>query len=364
MKRILRSIGCGLALALPLGGAVAQTAPPVLNAPSGQAPAAPAQAAPASAEPQAYGPYLPGRVYRIETMQSTSFIAKLISVNLTVLEFDAKELGIIKLDRSQIRLAELQGPISATVYSDYYEIGNGNRLFFAPTGRGLRKGEGTLQEVNVYLVGVNYGVSDNLSLGGYVSLIPGTAPKNQFLVFTPKLSYPMGKNVHAGFGALYMRMPRFDSTGTSVGAGIGYGVLTYGSADNNITAGVGYGLVQGDIGATPIIQIGGQARITQLISLVCENYIVADRQAGAVGIFGIKLNWQRASLGLGSSYYYEFNHMETQYSGYFNANGQFVSSSQKVNIGGKAQPNPILPVYIDFSFRFGKGTAKKTPARN
>lgn len=316
---------------------------------------APAPATAASGAYSAIETYLLGRTYRVETMQGTSFTGMLVSMNMTALEFDTKELGHVTLQRDQIRRADLQGALPPTTKAGYYDIGNGNRLFFAPTGRGLRKGEGTLQDVDLYLLGVNYGITDNFSLGGYVSVVPFLSPDEQFLVLTPKFSYPIRENLNIGVGLLYVRLPNFDSQGTGIGAGIGYGALTYGGADNNFTVGLGYGFVQGDIGSTPIVQIGGQTRVSRRVSLLSENYIVADANAGMGGLYGIKINWRRTSLGLGALYYYEFGHDEQVNNSYYNYNtGQYVNSSQTVRMGGEGFSSYIVPLYIDFTFRFGK----------
>ncbi|MDB5235389.1 MAG: hypothetical protein JWR44_2382 [Hymenobacter sp.] len=340
MKKYLLPASFTLALALTGAVALAQTVPPVLNPP----PTAPAPAAPQ--ELTVADPYLLGRYYRVETTQGTVFTGRLVGLSLTSLEFDAKDLGQIKLERSQIRSAVLEGPAPASVQpgkSGYYDIGNGNRLFFAPTGRGLRQGEGTLQDIDVYLMGVNYGITDNISLGGYLSVVPGLDIDDQLLVFTPKLSFPLNDKVHFGAGLLYVRVPTGDAT--SVGAGIGYGALTYGSADDNFTVGLGYAFVQGDIGSTPIVQIGGQTRVSRRVSLISENYIVADAKAGMGGLYGLKLNWRRTSLGLGAAYFYAFSYDDSNY-GY--------TSSQ----GGYGFTTYVVPVYADFTFRFGQGAKK------
>ena len=347
MKKFLPCLAIAWLL---LAGATAgaQTTPPVLGGPPATPPPAPPAAAPVppAAAPDPVVPpdnYLLGRVYRVETNQGTSFTGTLVSLSLTSLEFDAQELGHIRLERTQVRHADLQGPLRVGKSAGYYDIGNGNRLFFAPTGRGLRKGEGALQDVDVYLLGLNYGITDNISLGGYVSVFPGFSPDQQFLAFTPKISYPVGDNLHAGFGLLYVRVPKFDSNGSGTGVGIAYGALTYGGADNNFTVGLGYGFVQGDIGKTPIIQVGGQRRVSRRVSLVSENYIIADAKAGMGGLYGIKLNWRRTSLGMGALYFYTFPYTENNGYNYPDKQGGYFISSY------------VIPLYFDFTFRFGKG---------
>ena len=115
-------------------------------------------------------------------MQGTTFTGTLVSMSLTMLEFDAEEMGHVSLERSQIRRAELQGGrCRRGAKPGYFDIGNGNRLFFAPTGRGLRKGENTLQSVNLYLMGANFGITDYFSMGGYVSVVPGLGLASKLL---------------------------------------------------------------------------------------------------------------------------------------------------------------------------------------
>ena len=343
MKRTLLSWSCALALVSLGAPAQAQVTPP----PTPAQPAAPVAAPPEET-------YLLGRTYKVETQQGTTFTGSLVSMSLTTLEFNAAELGNIKLERTQIRLAELQRPTEAGVKPGYYDIGNGNRLFFAPTGRGLRKGEATLQDVSVYLLGINYGITDNFSMGGYVSLLPGVDLSDQLLVLTPKFSFPVSEKVHVGAGLMYMRVPTIDSNSKSVGAGIGYGAITYGGADNNMTFGLGYGFVQGDIGSTPIIQVGGQTRVSRKISVISENYIVADSRAGFGGLYGIKINWRRTSLGLGAAYAYTFGYEETTTYTSYNPNGAPFTQTQTQHMGGNGGTTYILPVYYDFTFRFGK----------
>lgn len=335
-------------LALRGGVALAQTAPPVLNSPS---------VAPAATPATALDPFLLGRTYRVETMQGTTFTGQLVSMSLTSLQFDAKELGQVILERSQIRRVDLEGSLSATAKPGYFDIGNGNRLFFAPTGRGLRKGENTLQVVSLYFVGGNFGITDNISLGGYVSVIPGLGVSNQFLLLTPKVSFPVSEKLHLGAGALYLRIPDFNgSLDKAYGAGILYGAATYGSADNNVTAGLGYGFFEGEIGSTPILQLGGQKRVSRRISLISENYIILDSKAGMGGLYGVKVNWRRTSLGLGAAYFYTFPYEETQTSTYYDYNtGQTYTSTYRAQRGGDAISTYIIPAYIDFTFRFGKG---------
>jgi hypothetical protein len=325
-----------------------------------QPPAVPAAVPAPTPAPETPGPttdFVLGSRYEITLKSGTSFTGTLTTISLDALEFDAPDLGHLRVLRTEVQQARsLDTAKLVGLRPGYYDIGNGNRLFFAPTARGLRKGEGSLQDVNIYIIGANYGITDYISLGGYITLIPGAGLTNQFLVLTPKVSFPVRKNLHVGAGVLYVRIPDFDGAlDRSYGAGIFYGAATYGSADNNVTVGLGYGFFEGNIGSTPIVQVGGQKRISRRISLISENYIIADSHAGLGGLYGIKINWRRTSLGLGAAYVYAFGYDETYTTTYYNNNGTPYTTTQTTHQGGGGGSTYILPVYYDFTYRFGKG---------
>ncbi len=314
---------------------------------------APVAPAPASGLPE----LVLGNRYEVTLQSGTTFTGILTTISLDAVEFDTPDLGHLRVPRTDLRQVRgLTAVVKTGLRPGYYDIGNGNRLFFAPTARGLRKGEATLQDVDVYLLGVNYGITDYISLGGYITLIPWGGLTNQFLVLTPKVSFPVRKNLHVGAGVLYVRIPDFDGTfDRSYSAGILYGAATYGSADNNVTVGLGYGFFEGNIGSTPIVQVGGQARVSRRISLISENYIIADSHAGLGGLYGIKINWRRTSLGLGAAYAYAFGYDETYTTTYYNSSGMPYTTTQTSHHGGTGGSTYIYPVYYDFTYRFGKG---------
>jgi hypothetical protein len=294
-----------------------------------------------------------GQHYRLET-QNGSFSGQLTSMSLTVVELTSPDGTKVSVPRSSIaRVLPADGGtpaasrIGANRPSNYYDTGNGNRLFFGPTARGLRKNEATFHDVNVFLVGVNYGVTNYFSIGGYASLIPGISLTEQILVLTPKLSVPLSEKVHVGAGVLYLRVP-YDNNREAAGAGIGYGVATYGTADNNVTLGVGYTFADfgdydnSDHGAV-VLQLAGQTRVARRVSLVSENYLIPDSRPVLLGLEGVRLSWPRISLGIAALLYCQFPY-EMNYNGYIDR-----------------EPGEVylVPAYVDFTFRFGKGAVAK-----
>ena len=269
-----------------------------------------------------------GSTYQITLHNGTSFKGNLVGLTLTSADFDTPDLGRVTVQRVDIkRYVSLEVNKGGRVRDD---VGNGNRLFFAPTARSLRKGEGYVQNIDIFLLGANYGVTDNFSIGLLASAIPGIGLGNQVVALTPKLTTKVSDKWDVGVGALIARIPDFDyDNGSGFGAGIAYGLATYGTADDNLTMGLGYGFSgQGGFGRTPVVLLGGAKRITNRVSLVSENYLFVQGAGGVGGLYGIRLGWPRTTFNIGSFYVAPFE-------------------------GGGAF-GYLYPVYLDVALRFGQ----------
>ncbi|WP_143080087.1 hypothetical protein [Hymenobacter arizonensis] len=239
-----------------------------------------------------------GLTYTVELVSGTSFIGRLTAVSAEELTFETTDLGLLTVKRPNIKQITLLTQEQARLGYDY--LGNGNRLSFAPTARNLRRGEGTVQNIYIFLLGVNYGITDNFSMGALFTWVPEAGSEN-FFALTPKVSFPVsGDKVHVGAGALIA----FQGGNTFT---LAYGNTTYGSADNNVTAGVGYAFVRGEYFNTPVFLLGGATRVSRRISLVNETYILTvkdqfDRATFVGGIAGLRMSGQRLSGSLGLMY--------------------------------------------------------------
>jgi len=238
-----------------------------------------------------------------------TFVGVLRAADAQELAFSTKDLGEVRIQRANLkRLVLLTAEQAAKGYSD---VGNGTRLFFAPTARNLRRGEGYLQNIDVYLFGANYGITDNISVGVLVPIIPGLGA-NVF-AFTPKVSVAVSEKFSIGGGALYARAFGY-------GGGVAYGVGTYGTADDNATLGLGYGFADGEgVSSSPVVLLGGAKRISRSFSFLSETYVASG---GFFGLVGGRVQAERFGGSLG-----------------------FVYGSI---IGG------IYPAYLEVTYRFGK----------
>lgn len=163
---------------------------------------------------------------------------------------------------------------------------NTTRLFFAPTGRSLKRGEVSVGVYEVVLPFVQVGITDRISIGGGTLAVFGDW-QQPFWV-TPKLQVVRRKSTAASIGVLH-----FFNLGDS-STGIAYGSVTQGSADSAVTVGTGYAYSRSeanDHGAA-VVMVGGEHRVSRRLKLVTENYVFKGGGfvSGGVRFFGEKLS--------------------------------------------------------------------------
>lgn len=272
------------------------------------------------------------RWLRAELRSGTSVEGELLARYRTQLELLTLDSGLVVVERADIVHLE---PASRPEHraTTRFDVGNGHRLFLLPTARNLRRGEGYFQQTDGALYGASYGFTNHFSLGVLCSVLPFLPLRNQVLLVTPKLSAKLTDNWHIGGGIMYTRIPKLDPEFKPIRTGIGYGIATYGSADNNVSVGLGYAIDKDGLNKTPVLHYGGQKRISRGWSVVSENFLLINDEPGSLGLFGVRHAARRFSLGLGGIYLLPFH-----------------SFKEDAFIG--------FPIYIDVVYRFGKGSRR------
>lgn len=164
-----------------------------------------------------------------------------------------------------------------------------SRLFFAPTGRSLEKGQVSVGVFEFIAPFVQVGVTDNFSIGGGTPLVFGIEDFDRPFWITPKYRILNTGKVQAAVGVLHV----FD-TSEGDSAGIAYGVGTFGSSDNAIT--VGGGVAYSGDSRGGIAMIGGERRVHRNMKLITENYIWQD--GGGILSGGVRFMGERLSADL------------------------------------------------------------------
>jgi hypothetical protein len=168
---------------------------------------------------------------------------------------------------------------------------NPTRLFFAPTGRSLKKGEAYFGVYEIMLPFVQVGITDRISIGAGTPLFFGAFDRPIWV--TPKVKLMESRSTAISAGVMHF----FNVEESSIG--IAYGVVTQGSTDNAVTVGAGYSYARTDDedAGSGVLMLGGERRVSRRIKLVTENYVFKGGgfASGGLRFFGEKLS---ADFGL------------------------------------------------------------------
>lgn len=213
-----------------------------------------------------------GDEIRVFTLTDGTIITgKIVNKTAASTVVETKELGIINIPESKIK--QVREFEQATITENgkiWFQNPNCTRYLFAPSAIPLKKGEGYYQ--NLYGAGnaVNFGVSNNITIGGGL-----VGPLGAYV--NTKVGGKLGKYVHVAGGAI-LGNGFFPVNGHNLGVGLGFGVVTIGNLDHNITVGAGYGFLNKNGGTDwmekPMYVANGMARLGKKYALVTENWVV------------------------------------------------------------------------------------------
>ena len=227
----------------------------------------------------------------LTTKNGSTNIGRIVKIEDHEIRFET-DFGAVTIPTAEI--AELKEvPLSAIRNGQYWFANpNATRLYFAPTGRMLKQGEGYFSDFYLFFPGVAYGVTDNITIGGGLSLFPGVDMNEQLFYFTPKVGLAAATNLNLAAGLLLVRVPDESAT-----AGIFYGVSTYGTSDGSVTLGFGYGFVDSDVAKKPMIVVGGETRLSRRTAFVTENWIFPEVDQPLIS-YGFRFFGEKLSVDL------------------------------------------------------------------
>jgi hypothetical protein len=223
----------------------------------------------------------------------STLIGRVLEVTPTVVRFRSA-VGESSIPRDAIVSVRITAAGNAHGGEYWPEDPSRTRLFFAPTGRMLRKGEGYFSDAYVFFPSFQGGLSDRFTLGGGASLIPGLGIDEQVFYFTPKVGLVASDRVNVAVGALVAGVGAISDEGPF---GIGYGVATFGGEDANVTAGAGFGFAQTST-SQAVLMLGGSTRVSRNIAFVSENYLYTGRGSTALLSGGIRFLGEKLAVDL------------------------------------------------------------------
>lgn len=235
-------------------------------------------------------------VQMLTTLDGSTFIGRIVEITEDDVRFES-DLGMMSIKIAKI--VEVKEVPAASFKQGAYWFPNPNdtRLLFAPTGRSLKAGTGYFADYYLFFPMLAYGITNNITVAGGMSLIPLLPIDDQLFYFTPKVGFDLG-SISLSAGALIAGLPGEDLPAV----GIMYGVGTLGSADNNVTAGMGFGFVDWEFSGKPFLMLGGQYRLSRRFSFVSENWLFPGLDepflSGGIRFFGEKISVDLAVIVL------------------------------------------------------------------
>lgn len=242
-----------------------------------------------------------GNVQILYTDEGSSFIGRIVEIGTESVRFQTS-FGEITMGISQIKRIREVPENSIRNGKYWFPNPNSSRLILGPTGRPQGKGRGYASDYMLFFPYASYGITDNLSIAGGVTLIPGLGIGGQEFLFMPKIGFNLTDNLALSAGVIGLwgvgeyGLPNIT---------LAYSAGTFGNPNASITAGIGYG-VYGESGyysgrdvcamQSPAFMLGADFRLWRGVSFVTENYYVPDLDQ-IVGLsYGFRFFGERFSV--------------------------------------------------------------------
>ncbi len=207
--------------------------------------------------------------------------------------------GVLILRRSTVASIRLVRASSIHDGTYWPEDPNATRLFFGPTGRMLKKGEGYLANHWLFFMDGYAGITDRFTLGGAMTLLPSdNFIKNNIYFISPKVAITQSDNLNTAVGVWLGTAPFSSGAGSVNSFGIAYGVATWGGPDGAVTLGGGYGFAEGKAARNPMAMFGATRRLSKKLSFVTENWLFPNVDRPLVSL-GLRTIGENASWDLG-----------------------------------------------------------------
>jgi hypothetical protein len=239
-------------------------------------------------------------LYEVRLSDGSVLYGRVTEQSADELTLETQGGATIRLRRDQIvSIRPLRGRVvNGQVWG---EDPHATRLFFAPTARGVRKGEGYLGVYELFFPFVTYGVTDRFTISGGTPVIPEAIGRVFYLA--PKYEVLRTPTASAAVGVLAL----FATEEVTGSAGLLYGVGTFGTPEQALTVGATVPFIaaegESEVGDDPVFMLGGESRMTRRTKFITENYFMPGESggllSGGVRFFGERLS---ADFGIGAAF--------------------------------------------------------------
>ncbi|RKX23155.1 MAG: hypothetical protein DRP51_01145 [Candidatus Zixiibacteriota bacterium] len=230
-----------------------------------------------------------GKIQIITLDDGSSLVGRITDIGDDEIKFQS-DLGEITIAISKIVQIKEVDDTSFREGKYWFPNPNRTRLYIAPTGRMLNKGEGYFYDTWIFFPGAAYAITDNVTIGAGITIFPGVDFNKQLLILTPKVGLNSDGPVDLAISGMFIKIPVDDP----VTVGLINVVGTVGSDDNSLTVGLGYGYAEGKLGDKPAVILGGELRFARRMSFVSENWIIPGVNDALIS-YGIRFLGEKVS---------------------------------------------------------------------
>lgn len=229
--------------------------------------------------------------YIVLTNDGGEFIGKIESDDGRELKLLTINKGVVIVPKYAIKSMEKANSDNVRGGEYFFENPHASRYFYTPTGYGIKKGTGYVQTIWGMYYQLQYGITDNFSMGVSTSIV-GTP-----ITLTPKYSFEINPKLHLAIGAQIGTETYTAVMGEPVLLGIGYASLTTGSKEDNVTFGLGYAGVtfDGDGYGGAAVSIAGVTRLAKKLSLMGEFWFLPS-EGVAFGGPGLRIMRKKENI--------------------------------------------------------------------
>lgn len=231
------------------------------------------------------------QIYRVELTDASILIGSIQAEDDTTIQF--KTLAGLEVSIPKGLIAKRKEISSKIVEGKVWRADpNQTRLFFAPTGRALKGGQGYFSVYELFFPFIAVGVTDYITLAGGLSLFPGA--DQQLLYLAPKITPLQLDKFDLSAGLLYIFVPNNEED-----AGIFYGVGTYGNETASLTLGIGFGFSGGDVEDKPVFAVGAELRSSNSVAFITENWFIPENDEFQIVSFGLRFFGENLAADFG-----------------------------------------------------------------
>ena len=232
----------------------------------------------------------------VEIEGGSTFRGELLEISNDSLLFDMTELTVVWV--KNIDIVKLTVLKWQDIGTEGYSIANQHktRYLFSPSRYSLGEGNGYYQNIYGVINAVNYGVSENISIGfgaDFLSLLNEGTPS---AFITPKISKKYNDNTYLGGGLLIGSLGIFDPTNPFIV--LGYGVVTRGTENRNLTLAIGHSYGNKSL-TSHVITLNAYSRISNRYGFVSENWLMKET---AILAYGLRKFDKRISTDFGIAF--------------------------------------------------------------